>query len=102
MAWRRHDDSARTRRKILISTQVGRSRSSEMGLETLQTSSASGLERTRHILERFNRREFYQEVGRGVPSCRRSRFVVSAHQRQNLGTDTAALVARRRSRAGGI
>ena len=29
-------------------------------LETLQTSSASGLERTRHILERLNRREFYQ------------------------------------------
>ena len=35
-------------------------------LETLQTSSASGLERTRHILERLNRREFYQEVGRGA------------------------------------
>ena len=30
-------------------------------LETLQTSSASGLERTRHILERLNRREFYHE-----------------------------------------
>lgn len=35
-------------------------------LETLQTSSAAGLEGTRDILDRLSRREFYQLVGRGA------------------------------------
>ena len=102
--WRggRRDDSARTRRKILISTQVGRLPNSEMGCwrrcrrppqlvwkrRGISWNGSTGGSSTR-------------KSGEGL-SCRRSRFVVSARPKRSLEIDFVLNVARRPKVADGI
>ena len=99
--WRgdRRADSGRTRRKFDFRTG---SRSCEMGYSKHYRRPPQVVSRGRDASWNGSTGGSSTRKSVGVPSCRRSLFVMSVLPKRSLGTDTAALVARRRSRAGGI